>query len=162
VRIGVDAPRGVGQAHALEQAQRLGARGARVHAAMQPQGLGDLPADAVQRIERRHRLLKDHADAVAAQRAPGRVVEPDQLAPVEADRAGHSRALRQEAHQRQRGHRLAAAGFADQPQGFAAPQLEADAAQRIGGAARGVERDAQEGTVLAHAVLDHVTWWCVT
>ena len=40
-------------------------------------------------------------------------------------------AARQQAHDRQRGHRLAAARFADQREALAAPQLEADAVDRV-------------------------------
>ena len=47
---------------------------------MQAQRLGDLAADGVQRVQRRHRLLEHHADAVAAQRAQRGVVERRQLA----------------------------------------------------------------------------------
>jgi hypothetical protein len=122
-----------------------GARGGGVQALVQAQRFADLTADGVQRVQRRHRFLEHHRDAVAAQRAPVVVGQADQLAAVEPDGARHARALRQQAHQGQRGHGLAAAGFADQPQRLAAAQFEADAAQRVGGAARGVERDAQAG-----------------
>jgi hypothetical protein len=40
----------------------------RAQALVQAQRLGDLPAHRVQRVQRRHRLLEDHADARAAQR----------------------------------------------------------------------------------------------
>ena len=64
------------------------------------------------------------------------VVERRQFLAVEADRAGDLRALGQQAHQRQRGDRLAAARFADQAQRVAALERERHAAQRIGRAAR--------------------------
>src|SRR6266550_1911318 len=39
------------------------------HAGMPAQGLADLLADGIDRVERRHRLLEDHRDQAAAQRA---------------------------------------------------------------------------------------------
>ena len=42
-----------------------------------------------------------------------KTIYEDQLAAIEADGTRHARTLGQQAHQRQRGHRLAAAGFAD-------------------------------------------------
>jgi hypothetical protein len=53
---------------------------------VQAQRLGDLVADGVQRVQRRHRLLEDHADAVAAQRAQAASSSVGQLLAVEADR----------------------------------------------------------------------------
>jgi hypothetical protein len=48
-------------------------------AAVQPQRLADLARDGVHRVQRRHRLLEDHADAVAANLAHGVLVAPDQF-----------------------------------------------------------------------------------
>src|ERR1700690_816719 len=59
---------------------------------MQHERLGDLRADAAQRIESRHRLLKDHGDAIAAHRIisplespmssrPSKRTEPETRAP---------------------------------------------------------------------------------
>ena len=86
---------------------------------MQHQRLGDLRADAAQRIERRHRLLEDHGDAIAAQLPHRLFGEADQLPPLEADRTGDPRAFGRQRHQRERGHRLAGAGFADHPEALA-------------------------------------------
>jgi hypothetical protein len=81
---------------------------------VQAQRLGDLPAHGVQRVQRRHRLLEDHADAVAAQRAPAPARAATRSSGLEADRARRPWRLGQQAHQRQRGDRLAAARLADQ------------------------------------------------
>ena len=51
------------------QLHRLLRRAASGQAALEAQGLGHLRADGHQRIERRHRLLKNHGDFIAAQRA---------------------------------------------------------------------------------------------
>ncbi len=60
---------------------------------MQHQRFGDLRADAAQRIERRHRLLEDHGDAIAAQSTHPSSCEADQLPPLEADRTRDPRAF---------------------------------------------------------------------
>ena len=50
--------------------------------------LGDLPAGREHRVEARHRLLKDHADVVAADGAHGAVVELEEIDALETDGAG--------------------------------------------------------------------------
>ncbi len=87
VRVGVDAPRGVGQPDAVEQRDRLPARIVRGETLVQAQRLGDLAADGVQRVQRGHRLLEDDADAVAAQLAQLGVAAADEFLAVEADAA---------------------------------------------------------------------------
>src|SRR6185436_9718075 len=81
--------------------------------------LFDLLADALQRIERRQRLLEYHggpAAAQTAQRAPveGRRVLPDNLYGARHD----VDALRQQREDRVRNHRFAGAGFTDQADHF--------------------------------------------
>ena len=87
---------------------------------MQPQRLADLAADREHRIEARHRLLEDHADLVAADGAHGALVELEQIDPLEAnaarDLAGR---LRDQAQDRHRGNRFAAAALADDGQRLA-------------------------------------------
>ena len=80
--------------------------------------LGDLVADGQHRIERGHRLLEDHRDLVAAHVAHRLFVELQQIASVELDSAAGDAARRigHQPHQGQRGHALAAAGFADDRQ----------------------------------------------
>ena len=143
VRVGIDALGRIGKADAVEQCNRLVARLRGRKTLVPAQRLGDLAADGVHRIERRHRLLKDHADAVAAQLAVVGLGQADQFLPVEPDAAADHGALRQETHQRHRSDRLAATGLADQTEGLAALQRKADAAHRVGRAAAGIEPDAQ-------------------
>ena len=80
---------------------------------------GHLFADGLDRIERRHRLLEHHADIVAAQRAHLVLGCREDVDAVERDAPGGARGMRQKPHHRQRGHRLARAGFADQPHDLA-------------------------------------------
>ena len=87
------------------------------HAAVQPQRLGDLRADGGDRIERGHRVLEDHADVDAADAPQGRLVQRHQVDPVEEDLpADDLPARRQQPLDGHRGHRLAAAGLADDAQ----------------------------------------------
>lgn len=106
----------------LQQAKGVGSRLRPPHAAVQAQGLGDLVAYRVDRVECCHRLLKDHANAVAAQFAQRCIVLANKFLPVEADAAAGKRVFRQQAHQRHRGDRLPAARLAHQTQGFATLQ----------------------------------------
>jgi hypothetical protein len=48
--------------HQPQQLERLFARSACIQAAMPAEGFDHLVADRIQRIERGHRLLEDHAD----------------------------------------------------------------------------------------------------
>ena len=62
---------GRGDADARREARARAARAAsRRHGPMLAQHLGHLVADAIARVERRHRILEDHGDALAAQLAP--------------------------------------------------------------------------------------------
>ena len=76
------AARGSSSSHRLRAAPPASGQ-----AAMQDQRLGDLRADAMQRVQRRHRLLKDHRDAVAAQAPHLGFAGAGKVAPLEADRA---------------------------------------------------------------------------
>src|SRR5262249_55965557 len=77
------------------------------------------------------RLLEDHRQLVATQPrhlpvAQGQKILAGEVEPLRATLGAAS----QEVHHRQRGDRLAAAGFADQAVGLAAGDLERDAAHR--------------------------------
>ena len=80
-------------------------------ATVQLQDLAHLLLDGVQRIERGHRLLKDDRDAVAANLAHLRLGQLEEIAAFEVNLAARmrSRRIRQEAHDRQGRHGLAAA-----------------------------------------------------
>ncbi len=88
---------------------------------MARQHLGHLRADRVGRVQAGHRLLEDHRQLVAAQPRHAAFGQPQQVVVVKAQHVGAALgAARQQAHHRQRGHRLAAAGFAHQAMGLAA------------------------------------------
>jgi len=79
----------------------------------------------VQRVQRGHGLLKNHADAAAAQGAQLGLAGAGDFPAVEADAAaGMARGGRQKLQYGQRGDAFAAAGLADQGDCFAAPQRQ--------------------------------------
>ena len=84
------APFGLGDADQLEQLDcaRLGRPATRV-AVVHPEGLGDLVADGIDGCERRHRILEDRADGLAADPRHPFVGEPEQLVAVQPHRSGH-------------------------------------------------------------------------
>ena len=84
--------------HPLQQLDRLPQRRPRRGTSVQHQRFGHLVSDGVHRVQRRHRLLEDHADAVATQLAQGSVGQADQFLAVKADAARSLGPLGQQAH----------------------------------------------------------------
>ena len=120
---------------------------------MRDDGFGNLISDAHHRIERGHRLLKDHGNARAAQLAHGVVIERGQIPRgraviCEEDFAGDSGLRRQQAHDGQGSDRLAGAGFADQAQDFAGSDGETEVADGRNGLC-GDSRPSQAQAVAA-------------
>ena len=104
--------------------------------AMDADRLGDLATDGHRRVERGHRVLEDHADVVAADLADLLLADRNEVAAVQSDlAAGDEPAPRQQAHDRHRGHRLAAAGLADDAHGLSGLDVEAEAVDGVDGAA---------------------------
>ncbi len=108
---------------------------------MDLEDLGDLLADVPDGVQRGLRLLEDHADAVAADAAHVVVGELEQVLAVEQhltrlDAAG----LGDEAHDREAGHALAAARFADEAHDLAAVDVEVDAVDRAHDPVARIER----------------------
>ena len=120
---------------------------------MNDQRFADDRADIHARIERRVRILKDDLDVAAqdAQRV-GRE-RPDILA-FEMDLA---RGRLDQAQHAAPGGRLAAAGFADQPQRLAVADLEIDAVDGMDAAGLAAEQAALERKLLGQ-VRDPEQW----
>jgi hypothetical protein len=74
---------------------------------MASQGQRDLVADAVERVERGHRLLEDHRDLDAAVAVQRRRAQADQFLPTVAHRAFGPAIRRKEAHHGHHGLALA-------------------------------------------------------
>lgn len=94
-------------------------------------GFGDLRANAENGIEGGHGLLKDHGDAAAANGAPGGFaaigeMEGSGIGEMQGSGAGDASAERKKTHEGEGEHGLAAAGFADEAEGFAGSDFEGD------------------------------------
>jgi hypothetical protein len=87
VRILAGAPLGFRDLHQLQHLDRALHRLGAAELLVQLHALGDLPADAQHRVERGHRLLEDHRDAVAADAAHLLLAEAEQVAAAVAHRA---------------------------------------------------------------------------
>jgi hypothetical protein len=105
-------------------------------AAGAPARLDHLRVDAQHRVERHHRVLEDHRDAVAARIAHSRLGrQARSLRPAGCCRRRCAPAVDQ-AHDRIAGHRLARARFADQAQDLPG-RSKRHAVHRLDGAAAG-------------------------
>jgi len=140
VRVGVDLPLWVGDAYPTQHLNCHLPRGCPAHAFFMNQyRLHDLVANGMQRAERRHRLLEDHADLLTADfthfLSGGRKIEhvDDFLRHAffihtQQDLSPHLAPgwRRNNAHQRLCRHRFPAAAFANHSQRAAFIDLEAD------------------------------------
>jgi len=129
VRIAVERKACTRQADPLEHARGAGFGIGAVCACVPPDAFGHLLADRLDRVERGHRFLEDHADLVAAQRAHAGFGRGEQVFVAEPDEAGGPRAVGEEPHGRQRGHRLARSALADERMHLARLDRQIDAAQ---------------------------------
>ena len=112
-------------------------------AAMPRQRFVQLPADAVQRVERTGRVLKDHRDLATTDLGQFRLRQVNKLLPAERHRAADAGALAQEAQGRQPGDGLAAAGFAHNSQSLARGERQIDPVKRADVGLPVVEIDGQ-------------------
>ena len=148
VRVVIGTPGGVGDADAL---QHLHAELPRRALALCAAGLcrqaqhlgrvapdlvghvGDLVADPKHRVQVGRRVLEDHADGTAAQRAHRSLIHGQHILTVEQDLPLHvtRRRCRQQPRDRQAGHRLAAAGLTGQAPDFALVDLQLHAIEHM-------------------------------
>ena len=150
-RVLVDALVGVRDAHAGEQVRGHLPRLLLALALMEHDRLGDLLADLHDRVQARHRVLEDHRDVVAADRAHLVVVDGAQVLVAEHERPLDHLAGRvgDEPHERHGGDGLAGAGLADDADGLAAVEREAHAVDGldhpgVGEEVRGEVLDGEE------------------
>jgi hypothetical protein len=144
VRVLVHAALGLGDLHHAQHfhgaLHRIGAAGLLV----QLHRLGDLPAHGEHRVQRGHRLLEDHGDAVAANLAHLALAQLHQVGAAQPH--GARVTPRRRGHQpqdRQRGHALAAARFADHAQRAAGAHRVGNPVDRTHHAGQRVEVGAQ-------------------
>ena len=135
---------GRGDAHQTHEFDRAVARLLLVHALVLDERLGNLIAAGEHRVERRHGLLENHGDLVAANLAHLLARELEEVFPLEQHL---SRDLRrrdvQKPHNGERGHALAAAGFSHDAHTFALTHREAHVVDRTEHAVIGMESDGQ-------------------
>ena len=120
VRVGVIGGFRVRNFHFRQHVQHGGATFLATEFRVQAQHFIDLPADRLLRVERGHRLLKDHADAVAAQLLHVGFAERIEIGAFKPDYAiGHAHMrFRQKAHDCACRKRFAGAAFADEADDF--------------------------------------------
>ena len=120
VRIGIEPALRRGHTHEFEQLQRRARAACAVPRLMSADRLGNLRTDRIDRVERRHRLLKDHRDNTAPHVAQRAIRERKHVLSINFDLACEfCPAFRQQTHQCAQCHTLAAAGFADDAKDFA-------------------------------------------
>ena len=126
VRIGIVEALGIWQAHGGQDLDDLGLALAILELGMDAQDLVDLLADGLDRVEGRHRLLKNHRHARAAQAPQACRRGLENVLAVEPDlaRNGGKLALRQETHDREGGNRLAGTRLPDDADDLAAAHTE--------------------------------------
>ncbi len=101
---------------------------------MLPQDFRNLLTGSQYRVERGHRLLEDHGDTIAADSAHLHLGFLQQILAMKFDSAGNHSATRwHQLHDRQRRHRFAATGLAEDGKGFTTLYLEADAVHSADG-----------------------------
>ena len=108
---------------------------------VQLERLGQLPADREHRVQRRHRLLEDHRDAVAADLADLVLVQLQEVFALEEDFAGDDVARRDgdEPQEGERADALAAAGLTHEAERLAFLDVVGDAVDGLDDALFGVE-----------------------
>ena len=108
------------------------------HLLMLPQRLHQLVPDGIERVQRGHGILKDHADAAAQQLAHLLAALLLQIHAVKQDGVGpDGGVIRQQLHHRHHADALAAAGFADNADKLACVHIKAHAAHRLNNPAAG-------------------------
>jgi hypothetical protein len=138
VGIGTQALLRCRDADLAEEADRFGSRFSEAEAAMGSQRLGDLVADSDHGMERRSRVLEDHANRRPANLAHAFLVERDEVGAVEPRAPARSRPLKK-TQERHRHRRLAASALADEAERLARIEREGDAVDGVGP----IERDRQ-------------------
>nr|GEY68439.1 hypothetical protein [Tanacetum cinerariifolium] len=130
--VGDDQRRVVGQRHGDHRALAHAA-GQLVRPLMAGHALGDLIANGEHRVERGHRLLKDHRHAVATHVQQALIGHAQQRFAQQAGSAGlDGRGVGEQAHKRHGRHAFAAARLPDDGQGFARLDGERHAVDHIG------------------------------
>ena len=115
---------------------------------MRGDGLGDLVADAVHRVEARERILEDHRDVLAADLLQLVGGSASSSRPLNRISPVITRALAvEQAHDREVRDALAGAGLADDPERLATLERERDVGDRLDDAVGRREPDREPANV---------------
>ena len=141
VGVVVDADLGPGDADQRHHLQRLVAGRRLVQVVVDPDDLGDLLADGVHRVERRHRVLEDHRDLAAPDLAQLLFRRQQQIValPQDLPALDAARGLGDEPQDAHGGDGFARPGLAHHGEDLTRLHHEADAVDRPHGAAVGFE-----------------------
>src|SRR6202012_5464251 len=125
---------------------------------MDLQRLGDLVADALHRVERRHGVLEHHGDVRAPELAQFVVRRVEDFGAVVTNRPGlRGRGAGEQAHDGPGEYGLPRAGLADDAERLALVQAEGDALDGLEGPGAGGEGDVEvlhvEQTPAAHSLI---------
>lgn len=140
-RVLVEALVGVGDMHELHHAQSFLHRFAARHAPVDAKDFGYLLADGINRVQSRHRLLKNHGDAVAADGAHFLFGKGPDVLSFEDDLAVFDKAIGvlNEAHDGHGGDRLAATRLTDDGESLALFDSKTDPIEGTHASGLGVE-----------------------
>ena len=160
VRVGLQALLRVGDADPVEHLLGPGQGGLLVQRLVDLDGLDQLLADLVERVQRAQRILEDHRHLLAAQLADAIVGRGDQLLAVEPDLAGDVRGLAvEQAHDGHARHALAGTRLAHDRQGLAPEDVVGELVDGLELAVLGRELDLEVADLQerlrrgAHAIL---------
>jgi hypothetical protein len=163
VRIAADALARVGNADELEHADRVFVRLIARVAEVELGDLGELTRNPHERIQRRHRILENHADAASPHAAHLIVRQFQEIPPVEHNFARHdaARRRRDQPENRQVRDGLPRSRLANNSKRLAPGEIEADVVNRFRRAAFFVEpgpemTNGQEGLVIGQSALPHL------
>ena len=113
----------------------------------------NLPADGINRGQRRHRVLENHRNLAAPQMSHLGLPQAHQFAPPVFDRpCDHRIRIGDQAHHRQQRHRLARPGFAGDAQHLALVHIKRHAVNRPHQALFGAEGNLQITNLQNHCV----------
>ena len=111
---------------------------------MQSERFSDLLSNREDRIQRSHRVLKDHRDIIATNRAHFSVGKFQQVPAIKNNFPACNPARRRyQTHDRKRSHRLATTAFAHQAKELATIEVKADVINRAHKAGTGSEMRSQ-------------------
>ena len=141
VRVFVEPGLRRGNLHQPQHLQRAGACLGVADGAVKVDGLDDLLAHGLHRVEAGHRLLEDHRDRIAPDGAHLGLRQLEEVTALELDGSGRhaSWRVRHQPHDRQRCHRLAATRFAHDAELLARRQRETHAVDGSEHAAAGTK-----------------------